>query len=295
MEKTDISLDALTPYIRKAGEQGGVEWKGKTRRIYDHQWMFCTAGKGYYEVHDKTYDLLPGTLLLIEPGVYHSFWLDDTMPSIIKWVHFDIEYRKDVYDLDAMLNAGAGHLFDKQLVNEELLRKSYTFDGTIELPIVMVFDEVHEIGLLFDDIFRAYTRHLMSWQLKARAGWLLIMERVIDQLTEGKKTSVATDPSDLIKDVCHYIGNNYHHKLTRQSLANYYGYNVDYLGKLFKVETQRSISVYINDLRLEKAKYLLGNTKLSIQNISELVGYSDVFYFSKKMKTVTGLSPSEWR
>lgn len=295
MEKTDISLDALTPYIRKAGVQGAVHWKGKTRRIYDHQWMFCTAGKGYYQVDGLTYDLLPGTLLLIEPGVHHSFWLDDSLPAVIKWVHFDVEYRKDVYDLDALLNQGGGHLFEEELVDETLLRKSYTFEGMIELPRTMVFAEVDEIAALFDTILSAYRRHLMSWQLTARAGWLQIMERIVDQLTDGKKTMVTNDPSDLIKDICHYIGNSYHNKLTRQNLANYYGYNEDYLGKIFKHEMGKSISVYINELRMEKAKDLLTHTNLSVQNISELVGYTDVFYFSKKMKSMTGRCPTDWR
>lgn len=295
MEKTDISLDALTPYIRKAGLQGPITWKGKTRRIYDHQWMFCTGGKAYYEADGRKYDLLPGSLLLIEPGIPHSFWLDESLPADIKWVHFDIEFRQDVYDLDAMLSSGKGHLFDEQLVDQHYLRKSYTFDGHIELPTIAVFEALDEVSHYFDQMLNAYNTHRQSWQLTARANWLKVMELLVDQLTDGKNTTNVSSPSALIKDMCAYIDNNYHNKLTRKNLGNYYGYNQDYIGKLFKGEMNKSISTYINELRIEKAKTLLMRTDLSVQNISELVGYSDVFYFSKKMKSMTGRSPSEWR
>lgn len=295
MDKTNISSDAITPYIRKAGIQGAIHWKGHTRRIYDHQWMFVTAGRGYYVDNGVQHDLLPGTLLLIEPGIEHSFWLDEKLPAVIKWIHFDVEYRKDVYDLDAMLKNGKGHLFDNDQINKEFLRKSYIFEGSIELPRTMEIVEIDQMGQLFDDVINAYRQHKFTWQLCAKAKWMEILERVMDQLVEGKKVSPISDPSDLIQDICHYIGNNYHNKLTRAHLANYYGYNADYLGKLFKDEMNKTISTYINEIRLEKAKNLLAHTSLSIQNISELVGYSDVFYFSKKMKAATGYSPSRWR
>ena len=295
MKKTDISLDALTPYIRKAGLQNTISWKDSSRRIYDHQWMFFTEGRGHYKANDTTYDLVPGTLLLIEPGIPHYCWIDEDMPSVIKWVHFDIEYRKDVYDLDALLRRGQGHLYDGEAQDESYLRKSYTFNGHIELPNTYTFKDIETINGYFNNILSAYSQHKVSWQLAARANWLKIMERLVDQLTDGHKTANPSDPNTLVKDICLYIGNNYHNKLTRQTLANYYGYNPDYMGKLFKSEMNKSISAYINELRIEKAKNLLIQTDLSVQNISELVGFKDVFYFSKKMKTVTGLSPSQWR
>lgn len=295
MEKTNISSDAITPYIRKAGIQGPVNWKGHTRRIYDHQWMFVTAGRGYYKDKDVQCDLLPGTLLLIEPGIEHSFWLDEKLPAVIKWIHFDVEYRKDVYDLDAMLVGGQGHLFDDDQIDEQFLRKSYVFEGSIELPRTMEITEIDEMEGLFDAVIDADKEHKFTWQLCAKAKWMEVLERVMDQLVLDKKVSTSSDTSDLITNICHYISNNYHNKLTRGNLANYYGYNADYFGKLFKDEMKKSISAYINEVRIEKAKSLLVHTNLSIQNISELVGYSDVFYFSKKMKAATGHPPSKWR
>ncbi|QUI22256.1 helix-turn-helix domain-containing protein [Vallitalea pronyensis] len=295
MKKTKIAMDALTPYIRKAGVQGSNQWRHKKRRIYDHQWMFCTAGKAFYEEEGHVYTLVPGTLLYIEPDVPHSFWLDSDTPGMIKWVHFDFEYHKDVYDLHNMIQKNGSICFQPELPSKKFLRKRYVFEGDIELPKVLLMENKQSMTDCFDQIFRVFLQHKLSWQLEAKANWMLIMAAVISQLTESRKTATPPDHSAFIKTLCQYIEHNYHTKLTRKSLASYYGYNHDYLGKLFKGAMKKSISTYINELRIEKGKELLIHSDLTVENIAELIGYSDVYYFSKKMKAMTGMSPTDWR
>ncbi len=48
---------------------------------------------------------------------------------------------------------------------------------------------------------------------------------------------------------------------------------------------------YVTFIRLEKAKGLMQEGKLSIKAISEIVGYHDLQYFSKIFKKFEGLSP----
>lgn len=293
--KTNLNLDAISPFVRKVGVQGGFEWKNKYRRIYDHEWMYCTSGKAYYETETEQYELKAGSLLLIEPNTPHRFWFDEKQRAAIKWVHFDFEYRKDVYDLDKLVCNDRTGLFFDALPSTELLRKSYRFNDRYEIPTVIEVQDRDRMNRIFDRILAAYKQHHMTWQLTAKANIIMIIKMVIDHLNDGKNILGAADQSDLIKEICYHIENNYHNKLTRKKLAAYYGYNEDYIGKLFKREMSRSISTYINEIRIQKAKELLSHTDLSVQNISELIGFSDVFYFSKKMKTMTGMSPTEWR
>lgn len=295
MEKTDISLEALSPFVRRAGIQGVAQWRHRMRRIYDHQWMFCTSGKAYYEAEGITHELTTGTLLLIEPDIAHSFWIDDDNPAIIKWVHFDLEYRKDVYDIDQLVCNNRSGYFDDVLPSKELIRQCYIFEGRFELPTTMQIANIEAVDAAINEILACYKSHKITWQLVAKANLMLILQSVIEQLGDHKSLLGQPDHSDLVKEICNYINSNYHNKLTRANLANYFGYNEDYIGKLFKAEMKQTMSVYINKLRIDKAKELLAHTDLSVQNISELVGFSDVFYFSKKMKTLTGNTPSQWR
>ena len=64
---------------------------------------------------------------------------------------------------------------------------------------------------------------------------------------------------------------------------------------MIKEELQMNYSDYIASLRIQRAKELLQNEVLSIQEIAEQVGYNDYFYFTKVFKKVQGISPSKYR
>lgn len=54
-------------------------------------------------------------------------------------------------------------------------------------------------------------------------------------------------------------------------------------------------SQYVTNLRIEKATTLLQTTDMSLTEISEAVGFNDYFYFIKKFKKETGITPGAFR
>ena len=105
----------------------------------------------------------------------------------------------------------------------------------------------------------------------------------------GKRVRIA------IQTVCQYIDNHLSEELTRASLAGLVYMNPDYLGSLFKEQMHCSITMYIQQKRLEHAKNMLVNTELSISQIAELVGYDNISYFSKLFRQKVGCQPGEYR
>lgn len=74
------------------------------------------------------------------------------------------------------------------------------------------------------------------------------------------------------------------------------GYNPDYFRRLFKKYTSLSPSVYLNNLRMERAKELLfANPFFSISEIANLCGFKDSLYFSTSFKRYTGVTPSRYK
>ena len=73
------------------------------------------------------------------------------------------------------------------------------------------------------------------------------------------------------------------------------GYNAAYFSTMFKKETGITISEYIVQTRMEKAKELLRFTNMSVASICEQVGYADVKSFTRNFKKSTGMKPSEYR
>jgi len=62
-----------------------------------------------------------------------------------------------------------------------------------------------------------------------------------------------------------------------------------------KAKTGLSTSIYIRNIRLRKAKYLLRSTEMNISEIAYDVGFKDPSYFSRLFKGYFGKSPNEIR
>lgn len=101
---------------------------------------------------------------------------------------------------------------------------------------------------------------------------------------------------ELVNGILDRINSDYHNSnLSIDLIASEYGMSPVYLGRVFKQNTLKSISEYINDVRLEKAKSLLTMTDDTINGIAEAVGFSNSNYFYTLFRKVNGLTPSEYR
>ena len=84
-------------------------------------------------------------------------------------------------------------------------------------------------------------------------------------------------------------------KLTTQFLASRAGYTEYYFSRKFKQEMGSSISKYIHQERIKKAKILLSTTNMSIIDISNELGFSSRSFFSDTFQKVTGETPAGYR
>ena len=95
--------------------------------------------------------------------------------------------------------------------------------------------------------------------------------------------------------ILQYIRHNYQENLKLGTLAELFGYNSSYLGKVFSKAAGRNFNVYIDEVRIENSKKLLLDHDYKVYEISQLVGYTNVDYFHKKFKKYVGMSPAEYR
>ena len=104
-------------------------------------------------------------------------------------------------------------------------------------------------------------------------------------------------PSDklLARKVAQYIDDNYTTAdLCVSNISDVLGFNASYIGTIFKNTYNISILQYITKVRMKHATELLAENKYLISNVAEMVGYSDVYYFSKRFKKIYGVSPKEY-
>ena len=111
-------------------------------------------------------------------------------------------------------------------------------------------------------------------------------------------TEFETEPHSskhAIHIVKQYIHKHYGKDLSLNLLADQVFFTPRYLSSLFIEETGGGINKYIKNLRMEKAKDMLINTNMKINDICKKVGYSNVSYFCKSFQEDFGTTPEKYR
>ena len=92
-----------------------------------------------------------------------------------------------------------------------------------------------------------------------------------------------------------YIRGHSEQKFSLSGIAGALFVNGNYLARVFRRETGRTLLWYHNAIRCEKAMQLLAETELSVSEVAASVGYISSAHFSHLFKKMTGIAPSEWR
>ena len=94
----------------------------------------------------------------------------------------------------------------------------------------------------------------------------------------------------LVEKIKIYLHENISEKITLSDIFRHTFFSAIYCDSVFKRETGRSID-YLLDKRINGAKQLLTEGTLSLQQVSESVGFTDYNYFCRTFKKRTGYPP----
>ncbi|WP_372474709.1 GyrI-like domain-containing protein [Capnocytophaga sp. ARDL2] len=107
--------------------------------------------------------------------------------------------------------------------------------------------------------------------------------------------STQADYHERINKVLEYIGNHLDEKIELKTLAEIANFSEFHFHRIFKAFVNESVGAYITRLRVEASAILLRYSNLSVEQISERVGYEMVSSLSKSFKKFYDVSPTEYR
>ena len=154
----------------------------------------------------------------------------------------------------------------------------------------------------------AYEKGGMTYQFKSRNDYLTTIMNIsdydqmkdwfVDKVADACRniTSRKEESSNNVVDIAkEYIKNNYSKPLSLDEVSYYVNISPYYFSKIFKEGTGENFIEYLTNIRIEKAKELLGNSDYSMKEICVMVGYSDPNYFSRSFKKNVGVTPTEYK
>lgn len=139
---------------------------------------------------------------------------------------------------------------------------------------------IHSIDHLYDKFhcFQTLLEHVSN----------LIFEKTCDPtLIQGH--------ANTFMYVLQFINHNFMYPISLADISAKLNLNQSYISQLFRKEMGCTYTDYLLTIRMDRAKKLLIDTSLSLNEISEAVGYNDYFYFIKSFKKHVGISPGKYR
>jgi two-component system response regulator YesN len=106
--------------------------------------------------------------------------------------------------------------------------------------------------------------------------------------------SSASIPEKIIATVKEYVRTHYK-DVTLETLSQQVHMNADYLSKFFKKHSGERFSDYLTTVRMEAAARLLDDIQYKTYEISDMVGYSNSFNFTRAFKSYYGMTPRDYR
>lgn len=98
-----------------------------------------------------------------------------------------------------------------------------------------------------------------------------------------------------VRQIHQYIQSHLYERITPALLAENLHMNCSYLCTHFRKETGKTISIYVQECKIEEARRLLEYKELSLVTIAEMLGFSSQSYFCSVFKRVIGKTPKEYR
>lgn len=147
------------------------------------------------------------------------------------------------------------------------------------------------LGYLIQELFyNEVGSHYIRKGLLFRIFRLLSTEYEFNLSKEQRKTMNWI----IFEELSDYIKSN-SSTITIKELCDEFHFQEDYFNRLIKSKTGMTYSAYLQQIRLEKAASLLLRTKMTIDEISEAVGYKNKGFFYKIFKEKYGVKPAEYR
>ncbi|MGJ3243312.1 MAG: helix-turn-helix domain-containing protein [Opitutales bacterium] len=235
----------------------------------DFDLWFVWAGCGTMRLKDgRTVTLRPGVCFWMRPTGRYIARQDSEQRLGVSFIHFDLKHP----DAERPLST-----------------------GQLNVP------ELHQVPdfPLFDGVTRGIVRYLRAGRPAPAAG--LLHALLVDLLTPRPEPAArqrGSVPEGLrrpLETAMRDIEERPWEPFRVADRARAIGYSPDHYSRMFRRLTGQTPQAFQIAKRIERARALLRETVLPIKEIAGMLGYADVFYFSRQFKAETGQSPAAFR
>jgi AraC-like DNA-binding protein len=248
-----------------------------------YEFTYIVKGHGKFYGGDSLLNFIEGDLYLFGIGFPHYFINDKSFIKAGKLAHsIVIQFGDDFLGGDFYLQPEFSIV--KTLLKTAHLGIKITNPG-IQLKRLMI-DAPKTPGL------------------KGLINLLRILETVAS-LKKEETTTISTDifensiitkkKANKLDEVYKYVLENFKEQITSQKAASLAFMNKSAFCRYFKRRTNKTLSQFVNHVRVTHAIHLLAEEDMSISKVCFECGFDNLSYFNRQFKTITGKTPYAYR
>lgn len=256
------SLDISEIYTKFYQEKGtNYNFSGEKHSYWEL--TYVDKGELLTTIDGVSYHLKQGDLIFYAPMQFHTQSTFEKISSSYLTINFKMNFNH----ADLLCNK----IFSLQ-------RDSYFI-------VTRLIEELSNDNLYSDDLSLCYLKEL-----------IIQMLRLDNSHFHSKPTTnmQQTYENELLNDILLYIDDNIYEKISVSTLCDHFCISTSMLHSLFRKNMNNTAKNYINELKLSKSKELIRNSTHTLSEISEMLGFSSIHYFSKKFKSYFNISPTEY-
>ena len=231
-----------------------------------------TDGEGEVLTNGVSVPVSRGDIYLSFPGDFHGIQSDVQSPLKYDFFAFHTESPELSAAFEELTRSSAPA--DRRVFRDERIR-------------ALVADAIAEV-----DGQEPYAQRILSASLEQI---LLYVLRNFHTLSRGKGTVGVGKQEELCYQMMHYIDTHIYTMQGLSDLSDALRYNYSYLSDVFCKVTSDTLMHYYRSRRLEAARLLLAEGKLSVGEIADLLHYASIYTFSRAFKASYGVAPVHYR
>lgn len=246
--------------------------------------MYVSKGSCTQKIGDIQCNLSAGDFCLLNPLITHDISIDTENTFLfnlmIKPKLFQDSFLCMLDGSDIISNFFTTSLFTASQ------QKSYLYFPSTEN--ITTSKHIHAL------IIELYEKKL-GYQ-KAAKNYLALLFTELARIWQHRidKENFALMGGNPLSEILTYM-NQHKQEVTLTSVAERFHYHPKYLSSLIKKYTNKSFSELIQEAKLQEVCFYLKNTTLSIDEITQIMGYYDRSYFNRLFKKTYQMSPSQYR
>lgn len=297
-----VNFNKMNLYVRFVQRVEGIPncYYLPWRIIYDNFLIFMDEGSITLRFDNKEIELHENDIYIIPPFLKNKLEVKEHTHCWYYGVHFDYLYEEDSEDFneDVYIPENMGYIkenlteipVDEKLLNRDVYQLSgVCFPEKIRIRNPMYFRE------LFGKLLKEFHQDSFGHEIIVKSTFYEMMYMIVREIADQANE----DTYDQYEAIYRYLQNfaddsNGNRNMDIAQLALEYGMSQKKFRSVFKNIMKKTPKEYSIEYKIRKAKELLETGRYQVGEVAYMLGYDDVFYFSKLFKRKVGISPKNF-